>query len=742
MIKNGKLYIDKLIFMLNILFSVSYILWRILFTIPFGYGLLSVIVGASLLCIEALGFFEAIIHYRSMYRCNGYVCPDISGQTYPDVDVFVVTYNEAPELVYKTINGCCHMDYPDKQKVHIYLCDDGNREEMRNLALSFGVHYLSRLDRTGAKAGNLNYALRNSSSPYIATFDADMIPRSTFLMKTIPYFIDAERKNLSRGEKKRIELGFVQSPQSFYNPDVFQFNLYSEERIPNEQDYFYRDIQIARTKSNSVIYGGSNTVLSRAALDAVGGFYTDSITEDFATGILIQKAGFVSLAIDEPLASGLSVTDMTALIRQRVRWARGVIQSGRKLHILLSRKLSLRQKLNYWASVWYWYAPLKRLVYIMSPILYAAFDIMVIRCTLQEVLIFWLPMFISSNLALRALSRNIRNTRWTGVYETALFPFMLVPVLLETVGISMKKFHVSEKNIATGKNRRDAVYMLPFAMLLCLSVYAVAKCIVKMFESNSIQPVVVLFWLIGNMYYLVMALFFVDGREIRRKEHRLRALCEVTVSTDNGSYHGNAINLSDSGLAVSFEEPVYILPDALTTLKIKENQLKAEIKVSIVYVNQQENRWIYAFRIHDYGECKKDYFQIVYDRSPGLPQTLRGASGAFDDLLVNGNGRGSAPVFQRRKLPRVSISQELKCPQSISGKVTLKDYNYNCFRVAQSRYLPEEIELVLENGIIITGRKSRIRKNVYEIIQPDYVAISDIIPQKNLEKKMIQNTGA
>lgn len=732
-----KLYTDKLIFALNLLFSISYILWRIFFTVPIGYGLLSSVAGILLLCVEVLGFFEAIIHYRSMYYYDDFKLPDASAEEYPDVDVFVVTYNESPELVYKTINGCCHMDYPQKEKVHIYLCDDGNRKEMDDLARSFGIHYLFRTNREGAKAGNLNHALRNSDSPYIVTFDADMIPRSNFLMKTMPYFIDAERKNSFKKQSTRIDLGFVQSPQSFYNPDVFQFNFYSEERIPNEQDYFYQDIQIARTRSNSVIYGGSNTVLSRAALEAVGGFYTDSITEDFATGILIQKAGFVSLAIREPLASGLSVTDMTTLIRQRVRWARGVIQSGRKLHILASRKLSARQKLNYWASVWYWYAPIKRLVYIMCPILYAAFDILVIRCTLQEVLIFWLPMYISSNMVLRTLSRNIRNTRWTGVYETALFPFMLLPVLLETAGISMKTFHVSDKHTETGRNRRDALYMLPFALLLCLSVFGIAKCIIEMFETNSIQPVVVLFWLVGNMYYLVMALFFVDGREIRRTEHRLHAQCDVIISTENESFCAAAVNLSDSGIAVSINKPVYISPNSVAVLRIKDRQYEAEIKASIVYVNQLDNKWIYAFHICDYCRNKNEYFQIVYDRIPGLPKTLQGASGGFDDLLVNGAGRGSAPSFQRRKLPRIVLSQKLSCPQSISGKVLVEDYNFRYFRVGNSRYLPEEIEITYEDGATITGRKCKLRRNVYEIIQPDYLEASEIIIRHCAEKQMI-----
>ena len=144
-----------------------------------------------------------------------------------------------------------------------------------------------------AKAGNLDNALSHSKSPDILTLDADMIPISDFLISVIPYFFQ-EKKNI----------GFVQTPQSFYNPDLFQYNLSAEESIPNEQDYFFRTIQLCRNGLNSVIYAGSNTILSRKALEEIGGFYTDSITEDIATGLLIQDKGYQCYAIDEVHASG------------------------------------------------------------------------------------------------------------------------------------------------------------------------------------------------------------------------------------------------------------------------------------------------------------------------------------------------------------------------------------------------------------------------------------------------------
>ena len=452
----------------NIGWTVVYLLWRTFRTVPLHDGIVSAVAGISLLVVEIFGMFEAFVHYFNMHKIENHEIPVVPPEEYPDIDVLIATYNEPPELLYKTVNGCVHMEYPDKNKVHIYICDDGNRSEMKELAQKMGVGYLNREDHKGAKAGNLNHAMSVTSSPLIATFDADMIPRREFLMVTAAYFVDQEIKNRELEEKDRIKIGFIQTPQSFYNPDLFQFNLFSESTIPNEQDYFYKDVQVSRNKSNSVIYGGSNTLISREALNDVGGFYTKSITEDFATGMLIQGKGYKCLAINHVLASGLSPTDLKSLINQRVRWGRGCIQTGRKMHLIFNLKLKFKQKINYLASVWYWYASWKRLIYIMSPILFATFGVMVVKCTLMEVLIFWLPMYISSNISLKMMSRNIRTTKWTNLYETIIFPFMLIPTLLETFCISMKKFKVTKKE--RKQEERNWPYAIPHAILVVLSV--------------------------------------------------------------------------------------------------------------------------------------------------------------------------------------------------------------------------------------------------------------------------------
>lgn len=689
-------------FLVNMFFTLIYLMWRIFFTIPFEYGLISVIAGFSLLIVEVLGMVEAFVHYANMYNVKGYPCPCVPPEEFPHVDVFIATYSEECELLYKTINGCRHMAYPDPSKVHIYLCDDNRRPQMRRLAEQMGVHYLDRPDNKGAKAGNLNNALAHSSSPYIVTFDADMVPKSDFLMKTIPYFVDANMRNRGRREEDQIRLGFVQSPQAFYNPDLFQFNLFSEGRIPNEQDYFYKDIQVARTRTNSVIYGGSNTVLAREALEAAGGFYTEAITEDFATGILIQKAGYVSLAIAEPLASGLSATDLKGLIQQRTRWGRGVIATGRKMHLFTSRDLSFAQKMNYWASVWYWYAPVKRLIYILSPMLYATFGFMVFKCTLLQVLIFWLPMYVSSNISLRMLSGNIRNTKWTGIYETVLFPFMLVPIVLETFGVSLKKFKVTKKETQLNEKGQNIVYMVPFLILIVLSVIGLIRCVTIMFDSGSFEPIVVIFWLLNNLFLLVMSLFFVDGRIPYRKSERVSVSYPCTLSNRIYRISGTVCDISEDGIAVFLDQPNYFPQGEWLEVEFSSERYHARLSTEIVYVRKDGERWCYSMKITDHHDTYDDYLQLLYDRVPTLPEEIKKDSGSFEDLKMNTQKRVTPPFFQRRYVPRILLDIDVRYEAAAGGEtgrtagtVRLSDFNYTHVTLKDPA-LPKQLVLMPE----------------------------------------------
>lgn len=736
--KNLSKYKNRAWLILNIILTCIYLIWRIFFTIPTEYGMVSLIAGIALIVVEVLGALEAAVHYFNMHKIENHPLPEVPLDMYPEVDVYIATYSEPNELLYKTVNGCLHMDYPDKSKVHIYLCDDNRRPEVKALAEELGVNYIDRPDNEGAKAGNLNHAMSVTSSPLIATFDADMIPKHDFLMKTVPYFVDVEIKNKEREEKDKIKMGFVQSPQSFYNPDLFQFNLFSENRIPNEQDYFYKDIQVSRNKTNSVIYGGSNTLLSREALNDVGGFYTNAITEDFATGILLQKKGYVCYAINEVLASGLSPTDIKSLIQQRVRWARGVISTGRKLHIAFTPKLTMGQRVNYLASVWYWYTPIKQLIYIMSPILFATFGYVVLKCTLLEVLIFWLPMYITSNICLRMLSRNIRTKKWTNIYETLLFPFLLVPVLLETFGISLKKFKVTKKGEVENQKGKNIPYMIPFILLIILSIIGIINCIKMIFESGSLNPVVVLFWLIANLFSLLMALFFVQGRDFLRKSERVNAKVDCVLKDEYIRLACKTKDFSETGISLILKSPVDIDDENDVDIILKTERYYAKLRARVVHVSRVREGYKYAFKITDMCDSYQQYLQIVYDRVPTLPTNLSESLSSFDDLKINVSKRAKEQFFENRRLPRIDMDIEVETTKGMCVHIVNFNYKYIALNIQDSK---ENFELILEQSLVLKCKFDRIiRENIalYEVV--NYLEIRENSEKRKLLEKFIEKT--
>lgn len=221
--------------------------------------------------------------------------------------------------------------------------------------------------------------------------DADMKMKPTFLNEVMPQFNNED-------------MGFVQTPQAFHNDDVFQHNLYAEDKVRNDQDFFMRFLQVQKNRFNAVIYVGSNAVFRREALDSVGGFVTDVITEDMATGLLVQNEGWKSEFINKVLATGLAPESFSELIKQRVRWARGNIQVFKKYSPWSLKNLSATQKLLYVDGVHYWFFGIYHFLYLMFPIVSILFNVQIINASSVYFIPIWLVSYILSNLIFSSVS--------------------------------------------------------------------------------------------------------------------------------------------------------------------------------------------------------------------------------------------------------------------------------------------------------------------------------------------------
>lgn len=646
MVKNDKNNKQKLLFIFTAILMTIYLLWRLFFTLPLKQSLPEMIFAVMLWIAETVTVMTTFeLYYRKSNADDGHLdIPIIPNYEYPDIDVLIATHNEPCDVLYKTASACTYMDYPDKGKVHIYLCDDTCREDVSNLAKELSIGYLSIEDNKHAKSGNLNNALAKTDSPLIATFDADMIPRRSFLMDTVPYFAlpyytndDGKWRLRNKDEiDENLRVGLIQTPQSFYNLDLFQFNLFAEDKIPNEQDFFSIEVNQMRNSSNACAYTGSNTVILRKAMEDIGGFPYHTITEDFETSCRLQMNGYLTYATDKIEAHGLSTTDVKSMMKQRVRWARGVIQSIQNTHAVFSSKLSFSARVTYLNAFLYWWSFFNRIIFILAPIMFALFDFQVVDCNLIQLLIFWLPSYFFYSLSMKQLSNNVRSQKWSQIIDTTLAPSLIVPVLLETLHIRETKFKVTNKK-KQKENSRALLYMLPHLVLIVLSVLAIIRFVKGKYGMALVYSAVIIYWLCYNLIALLYAVGFMMGREMPRKSDRVKAVSKATIVFNNEEIDAETVNLSDNGVLVKSEIE---LPKDVKEVKIiiESDLYKTNLKACFVYGNKkdEDDKTIYfsSFTVEPLSDDdKKEYIQLIYDRDTGITREIDGWNTTFDDML-------------------------------------------------------------------------------------------------------------
>ena len=138
---------------------------------------------------------------------------------------------------------------------------------------------MTRADNAHAKAGNLNAAFARTVAPFILVLDADFVPQRRMLMRAIGFFDDPA-------------IGIVQMPHYFFNDTPLQANLDMRTTLPDEQRFFFDVIQPGRDGWNCSFCCGSNGIIRRAALEAIGGAMpTESITEDMLLTLAMLRKG-------------------------------------------------------------------------------------------------------------------------------------------------------------------------------------------------------------------------------------------------------------------------------------------------------------------------------------------------------------------------------------------------------------------------------------------------------------------
>jgi len=637
----------RFIYFLAIALSVIYLLWRIFFTIPWRANIFTLIFALLLVISEILsnstGFILIFFRMLSTKKKMDLVIPDYNPkQPLPAIDVIIVTHNESVDLLRKTINAATYLEYPDKSKVHVVVADDGNRPEVKALAEHYHIQYSGMENNKQAKSGNINHTLEKLDSPLFTIFDTDMIPFSSFLRNTVPLFTENFQQLIDDPDNTE-PLGFVQTPQSFYNADIFQFNLFSEKIIPNEQDFFSRDVNILNGGNKRALFTGSNAVFLRSAVDEVGGFPTDTITEDFELGTMLNMAGYISLATKVPQSSGITPIDIKGVIKQRTRWARGVTQSCRNLHIFTNPHLSMINRLILLNTYFYWWAFFRRMIYMIAPILYALFKIQVVNANFWILMVIWAPGYFLLHYVMGDTSgmrdnAKIRNERWGEVQETFFAPYLFIPVILESLGIKAKKFKVTSKDVTY--SFKDKLYILPYLILWTITLVAIIKFNYGKYGSEILVGSVITFWLLMHFINLSMCLFISMGRPVYRKSERFIRKVPGKVQANDGTWHSIITeDISEGGIAFKSAKGQIDDIDEGDTIKltIKHHDFNIQLSGDIARISHRDNIAIYSAQIHVAPDENRDhYLQIIYDgANKTLPSVQDTWVTPFDELYMN-----------------------------------------------------------------------------------------------------------
>jgi cellulose synthase (UDP-forming) len=534
-----------------------------------AWSLLDAFFIALLLFAETYAFVILFLGYLQTLwplRRTPVPLPDDT-ELWPAVDLLIPTYNEPLSVVKNTALAAMNIDWPS-DKLNVYLLDDGKREEFRKFAEEAGIGYMTRDDNQHAKAGNINRALPRLNAPYIAVFDCDHVPTRSFLQITLGWFL------------RDTKLGMLQTPHHFYSPDPFERNLDQFRKIPNEGELFYGVVQDGNDFWNATFFCGSCAVLRRSALDQIGGMAVETVTEDAHTSLRMQMNGWNTAYINIPQAAGLATERLSGHVKQRIRWARGMIQIMRTDNPLFAHGLSPAQRLCYFNAMTHFLYALPRLIFLTAPLIYLIFGHTNIPGYWAAILAYAFPHLALSNITNSRIQGQHRHSFWNDIYETVLAPYILLPTILTLINPRLGRFHVTAKGGVVNRRFFDRHLARPFLFLIGLNLLGILCAIPRLFQFRGLHSpfplnlfarmydgshvgtiVVNLIWVCFNLIILGVATSVAWESRQRRQTVRLAMTVPVNVQLPNGAIiHGVTIDVSSGGLMIRMERDFIATP--------------------------------------------------------------------------------------------------------------------------------------------------------------------------------------
>ena len=430
----------------------------------------------------------------------------------PRVTVQLPIFNEQ-YVVGRLVDTICRLQYP-KEKLDIQVLDDSTDETVevaRNLveryaALGYPITYHHRSNRAGFKAGALAEGLRTAKGEFIAIFDADFTPPEDFLLRTIHHFTNPQ-------------IGMVQTRWTHINR---HYSFLTEVEAILLDGHFVLE-HSGRARSGVFFnFNGTAGVWRRAAIEQAGGWQHDTLTEDTDLSYRAQLKGWKFIYLQDVECPAELPVEMTAFKTQQARWAKGLIQTGKKiLPKVLRSDAPLHTKIEAWyhltANLSY------PLMIVLSVLLLPAMVIRFYQGWFQMLYID-LPLFLASTFSISSFYLVSQKELFPGKWYRALLylPFLMAlgigltitntrAVLEALVGkqsafARTPKYRVeSKKDKVRATNYRRRLGWVPWIELLIGSYFALTVYYALDNENFLTVPFLILF-VVGYWYTGLMSL--------------------------------------------------------------------------------------------------------------------------------------------------------------------------------------------------------------------------------------------
>ncbi|MDE1156009.1 MAG: glycosyltransferase family 2 protein [Acidobacteriaceae bacterium] len=338
----------------------------------------------------------------------------------PSITIQLPIYNEQ-FVIDRLIDACCRLDYP-RDRFDIQVLDDST-DETKDVAAAIVQRYatgtnglepqpivhIHRTNRYGFKAGALENGLKTAKGELVAIFDADFVPPTTWLMDTVHHFAEPR-------------VGLVQTRWTHLNRD---YSFLTQVEAILLDGHFVLE-HGGRSRAGVFFnFNGTAGMWNRKAIDEAGGWEHDTLTEDTDLSYRAQLKGWKFKYLQDVECPAELPIEMTAFKTQQARWAKGLIQVGKKsLPRILRSNISWHQKLEAWyhltANISY------PLMIILSVLLMPAMIIRSWQGPLQMLLID-LPLFLASTASVSTFylvsQKELYPKTW---YKTFLYvPFLM-----------------------------------------------------------------------------------------------------------------------------------------------------------------------------------------------------------------------------------------------------------------------------------------------------------------------------